>query len=64
MCCANVISDYKGEEIVETFYEKELQETSQKEFRFEKVITRKGETCTVNGKATIDLLTLRLVKKT
>ena len=43
MCCANVISDYEGEEIVETFYEKELQEASRKEFRFEKVITRKGE---------------------
>ena len=32
-----VISDLKGEEIVETFYEKELQKTNQKEFRVENV---------------------------
>ena len=31
-----------GEEIVGTFYEKELQKTNQKEFRTEKVIKRKG----------------------
>ena len=37
-----VISDFKGEEIVGTFYEKELQKTNQKEFRVEKVIKRKG----------------------
>ena len=36
-----VISDLKGEEIVGTFYEKELQKTNQKEFRVEKVIKRK-----------------------
>ena len=30
-----VISDLKGEEIVGTFYEKELQNTNQKEFRVE-----------------------------
>ena len=35
-----VISDLKGEEIVGTFYEKELQKTNQKEFRVEKVIKR------------------------
>ena len=29
----NVISDLKGEEIVGTFYEKELQKASQREFR-------------------------------
>ena len=28
----NVITDLKGEEIVGTFYEKELQKTNQKEF--------------------------------
>ena len=33
-----VISDLKGEEIVETFHEKELEKTNQKEFRVEKVI--------------------------
>ena len=38
-----VISDRKGEEIVGTFYEKELQKTNQKEFRVEKVKKRKGK---------------------
>ena len=33
-----VISDVKGEEIAEMFYEKELQKTNEKEFRIEKVI--------------------------
>ena len=31
-----------GEEITGNFYEKELQKTSQKEFRIEKVLKRKG----------------------
>ena len=30
------ISGYKGEEIVETFYKKELQKTNQQEFRVTK----------------------------
>ena len=37
-----VINDLNGEEIIGTFYEKELQKTNQKEFRIEKVIKRKG----------------------
>ena len=37
------ISDLKGEKIVGTFHEKELQKTYQKEFRVEKVIKRKGD---------------------
>ena len=37
-----VISDLNGEEIVRTFYEKELQTTNEEKFRIEKVITRKG----------------------
>ena len=32
-----------GEEIVRTYYEKELQKTNQKEFRVEKLSKRKGE---------------------
>ena len=36
------ISDLNGEEIVGSFYEKELQKTNQNEFRIEKVIKRKG----------------------
>ena len=37
-----VISDLNGEEIVGSFYEKQLQKTDQKEFRIEKVIKKKG----------------------
>ena len=33
-----LISDLNGEEIVGSFYEKELQKTKQKEFRIDKVI--------------------------
>ena len=36
-----IISDLNGEEIVVSFYEKELQKINQKEFRTEKVIRRK-----------------------
>ena len=36
------ISDLNGEEIIGSFYEKELQKTNQKEFRIEKVLKRKG----------------------
>ena len=39
---AYVFNDFKAEEIVGTFYEKELQKTNQKEFRVEKIIKRKG----------------------
>ena len=38
-----VINDLNGEEIMGTFYEKELQKTNQEEFRIEKVIKRKME---------------------
>ena len=38
-----VINNLNGEEIIGTFYEKELQKTNQKEFRIEKVIKRKGD---------------------
>ena len=45
-----VISGLNGEEIVGTFYEKELQKTHQKEFRTEKVIKRKGDKLHVKWK--------------
>ena len=45
-----VINDLNGEEIIETFYEKELQKTNQKEFRIEKVIKRKGDKLYVKWK--------------
>ena len=38
-----VINDLNGEEIIGTFYEKELQKTNQKEFRIEKVIEIEGD---------------------
>ena len=39
----DVISDLKGEEIVGTFYKKELQKSNQNVFRVENVIKRKGD---------------------
>ena len=45
-----VISDLNGEEIVGSFYEKELQKTNQKEFRIEKLIKRKGNKLYVKWK--------------
>ena len=45
-----VINDLNGEEIIGTFYENELQKTSQKEFRIEKVIKRKGDKLYVKWK--------------
>ena len=39
-----------GEEIVGTFYEKELQNTNRKEFRIKKVIKRKGNKLCVKRK--------------
>ena len=37
-----VLNDLNGEEIIGTFYEKELQATNQQEFRVEKVLKKKG----------------------
>ena len=59
-----IISHIKDEEIVGTFYEKELQRRNQKEFRVEKVIKRKDDKVYVKWKAKIVLLTLGLIKKT
>ena len=39
----NVNNDLNGEEIVGTFYKKELQKANQTEFRIQKVIKRKGD---------------------
>ena len=44
------ISDLKSKEVVGTFYEKELQKASQKEFRVVKVIKRKGDKLYVKWK--------------
>ena len=45
-----VINDLNGEEIIGTFYEKELQKTNQEEFRIEKVIRPKGDKLYVKWK--------------
>ena len=45
-----VVNDLNGKEIMGTFYEKELQNTSQEEFRIEKVIKRKGDKMYVRWK--------------
>ena len=38
-----MISDLNGEEIIRTFYKKQLQKTSQEKFIIEKVLKRKGD---------------------
>ena len=45
-----VINYLNGEEIIGTFYEKELQKTNQQEFRIEKVIKKKGDKLYVKWK--------------
>ena len=45
-----VINDLNGEEIIGTFYEKELQKSYQKEFRIEKVLKKKGDRLYVKWK--------------
>ena len=50
MLCSYVIIDLKGEEIVGTFYKKELQKINQQEFRVEKVIKKKVDKLYVKWK--------------
>ena len=45
-----VINDLSGEEIIGIFYENELQDTKQNEFRIEKVIKKKGDKSYVKWK--------------
>ena len=59
-----VINDLNGEEIVGTFYEKELEKTCQKEFRVEKVLKRKDDKVYVKWRDYDNFLTLGLIKKT
>ena len=44
------MNDLNGEEIIGTFYEKELEKTNQKEFRIEKVNKRKCDKLCVKWK--------------
>ena len=45
-----VINDLNGDEIIGTFYEKELQKTNQQEIRIEKVIKKKDDKLYVTWK--------------
>ena len=45
-----VTNDLNGDEIIGTFYEKELQKTNQQELRIEKVIKKKGDKLYVKWK--------------
>ena len=45
-----VINDLNGDEVIGTFYEKELQKTNQQEFRIEKVFKEKGDQLYVKWK--------------
>ena len=60
-----VIGDLKSVEIFGTICKKEFQKNkkNQKKFIVEKVINRKGDILHVQGKATILLLTIGLIKK-
>ena len=58
-----VISDPKGEEFAITFYENELQNTNQKEFRVEKMITRKDNKLYVKWKGYNSSINSRIDKK-
>ena len=59
-----VINDLNGEEVIGTFYEKELQKTNQEEFRIEKVIKKNETTYASNGTGMIILLIVGLIEKT
>ena len=45
-----IINDLNGEEVIGTFYEKELQKTNQQEFMIEKLIKKKGDKLYVTWK--------------
>ena len=58
-----VINDLNGEEITGSFYEKELQKTSQEKFRIEKVIKRKGDKLYVKWKGCNNSFNSWIIKK-
>ena len=57
------ISDLNGEKITGSFYEKELQKTSQKEFRTQKVLKKKGDKLYVKWKGYDDSFNSWINKK-
>ena len=58
-----VINDLNGEVVIGSFHEKELQKTSQKEFRIEKYLKEKLINYMSNGKGMIIVLIVGLIKK-
>ena len=58
-----VINESNGEEVTGTFYEKELQNTNQKELRIEKVIKKRVINYLLNENVMIVHLIARLIKK-
>ena len=58
-----VIIDLNGEELVGSFYEKELKKTNQKEFRIEKEIKRKGNKLYVKWKGYDNFINSWIYKK-
>ena len=58
------INDLNGEKVIGTFHEKELQKTTQKEFRIEKVLKKKMINFMSNGKSITIHLIVGLIKKT
>ena len=58
-----IINDLNVEEIVGSFYEKELQKTNQKEFKIEKVIKSKGNKLYVECKRYNSSFNCRIYKK-
>ena len=58
-----VINDLRNQEIILTFYEKELQRSSQNEFRTEKIIKRKDNKLYVKWKVIIIHLIVRSTKR-
>ena len=58
-----VINDINGEEIIGTFYEKELQKINRQKFRIEKVIKKKGDKLYVKWKGMVIHLIAGLIKK-
>ena len=57
-----LVNDLNGEEIVRTFYEKELQQSKQTIIWVEKVIKKKKRNCMLNRKVTIIHLIAGLIK--
>ena len=58
-----IVNDLNGEETIGSFYEKEMQKTSQEEFRIEKVLKKKVINCMSTGKGMIIHLIAGLIKK-